>query len=149
MGIKSLSLAGRCQRVHQLLTQIFEQPLENQWLKTGPDFRILGNIQDYIVILLSNKSDEKLWFSEEEFFEALRPHRRDYRRNEVIFNSGLTLNVRDILERPKISVIPVGRLVKRGFLGQQRTLVYLHYPSICKSANAKVKNDCITIDIRS
>jgi len=130
--------------IEQLLGHIF---INDKWLQIVPDFKIIGNLKSYLVIFVTNKADEEPgWFSEI-FFESLRPHERDEGKDEVIFESGLVINVRDILEKPKASNIDVTRLTKRGLLGRHRTWYYSHTRSILKKATAKIMNDCIVIDV--
>ena len=110
-------------RRDRLLSKIFEDPHNNTWLNllenyTQPDFKLIGHHSKYLVILNTNKpANEPGWF-ETEFFHSLKPHQRILKTDEVVLNSGLILNVRDILKEPKGTDIDLALLTRRSFSGR-------------------------------
>lgn len=150
-------------RINGLLGHTFRSTDNNNWLHhlkdTETNFLLIGNdvgrlyhglsqgLGDHLILLVTNKPNSDPGWFEEDFFKSLQPHTRIYETNEVVFESGLTLDVRDILEKPENSSIRVARLSKRGLFGRLQTWYYSRSQSICKRSTMEVLNGCVIVNI--
>ena len=136
-------------RIEQLRGDIF---VNEKWLRLFAsesllDFKIVGNLDKYLLIFVTNKGDDEPgWFSKQ-FFDSLQPHEVDFEKNEVSFRSGLVLNVADVLERPEASTVDIERLLERKMFCRPRTWYYSHKRSVLKKGTAKVVEDRLIIDV--
>lgn len=93
-------------RIDELRGRTFQHPNINKWRKPFEaediDLITIDKIghQDYLLLVLLKKPDDEPGWFKEEFLQSLGLHILNRARDGVIFESGLVLNGRDILERP-------------------------------------------------
>lgn len=105
-------------------------------------------IDDYLILVVMDKPFPEPGLFQEQFFNSLKPHTRIYERNEVVFESGLTLNVKDILKEPEGSCVDVARLVERGIFGVPRTYCYSYPKSICERTLVNLFGASIVVNMK-
>lgn len=105
-------------------------------------------IDNYLILVVMNKPFPEPGFFQEEFFNSLKPHTRIYERNEVVFESGLTLNVKNILNEPKESSVDITRLVERGVFGMPRICWYSYPKSICNRSLVNVFGPSMVLNVK-
>lgn len=165
LDFKSICLTKQLQPLNHLnglLGHIFENPQNNEWLPllgNNPrmDLMIFGSdlgrlyqgqsygLGDYLVLEVLNRPEPGTGWFEAEFLTSLRPHQRLLDTNEVVFESGLILNVASILEEPRRSPIIVERLVRKHLFGYDQTWYFSYSRSFCRRTVAEINGDTISI----
>lgn len=101
---------------------------------------------DYLMLILSDALGKpgRDWH-EDAFFQSLQPHTFILDANEVVFASGVVLNVREVLEEPVPASIASTQICTAGVFGGLRTWCWSCARSSCRRARMRMSESCIVL----